>query len=113
MGQRVDAMRSSEASLHSRDAALADADQQLAAILAQAHAIATSAVQRLAAIEDEIESAIRHQDALALDTSEGALSFHRFLLAKQREIGTIVADANNEDILQGEKLESLLPQYLS
>lgn len=107
-----DVLRSSESSLVSRGSDLAEADAQLAAILTQAHTVVADALQRLAAIEAEIESAVQHQDALALDTPAGAQSFHRFLLAKQQEIQTVVADANDEDVASRARLESILPQYL-
>lgn len=111
MGQPADAMRNSEASLASRDAQVAEADQQLSAILLQAHSTVSDALQRLAAIEGEIDSAVRDQDALALDTPAGALSFHKFLLAKQQEIQSIVADAHSEDVAQSATLRTLLAQY--
>lgn len=113
MEQPTDAVRGSEASLAQRDARLVEADQQLAAILTQAHTSAAGALRRLTEIEDEINSAVQNQDAMAIDTPAGALSFHKFLLAKHQEIHTVVADAYNEDIAAGAQLESLLPQYLS
>lgn len=111
MGRPDDALRGREASLVSRDASLADADQQLSAVLVHAHATACDALQRLAAIEDEIETAVHNQDVLALDTHAGASSFQKFLLAKQQEIRTVVADAHNEDIAQSATLRTLLAQY--
>lgn len=109
----ADGLRSSESALVSRGSNLAEADAQLAAILTRAHTAVVDALQRLSVIENEIESAVRNQDALALDTHAGAQSFHRFLLAKQQEIQTVVSEANAEDLTSRARLESLLPQYLT
>jgi hypothetical protein len=67
----------------------------------------------LTAIENEIEAAVRNQDALALDTAAGAVSFQKFLLAKLEEVSTVVAEAHNDNISAGATLNTLVTEYFS
>ncbi len=110
-GSSVEAIRAEQAALLSRHGELADADHALAAALAGAHAAAVEAVSRLDAIAAEIETAVHNQVALEIDTPMGAREFHKFLIAKQREIIAIVSDARELDRVKKAALESLRTQY--
>lgn len=110
-GSSVAAMRERQAALVERYAAAADADRVLADALAGAHAAAVEAVSRLNTIEAQIEGAVHTRMEFALDTPMGAREFQRFLIAKQREIIAIVAEAHSDDATKRAVLESLQPQY--
>jgi hypothetical protein len=107
----VAAIRARQAALLNRHGELADADRTLAAALASAYAATVEAVSRLDAIAAEIDIAAQNQRALAMDTPVGARAFHKFLIAKQREIIAIVSDAREFERAQKTALESLRTQY--
>lgn len=104
-------MMTRQSQLANRHGAVADADRVLAEVLASAHAAAREGVRRLDAIAEDIERAVVQQADLALDTPMGTREFHRFLLAKQREIAAVVADARELGRAKGVVLESLRARY--
>lgn len=110
-GSSVEAIQASQAALLSRHGDLADADRTLAAELASAHGAAVGAVAHLDAIAAEIETAVQNQIALGADTPTGAREFHKFLIAKQREIIAVVSDMRGLDHAKKAALESLCTQY--
>lgn len=110
-GTSAAAIRAKQAALLSRHGELTHADRTLAAALASAHAAAVEAVSRLDTIAAEIESAVQNQIALQVDTPMGARAFHKFLIAKQREIIAIVSDARELDSEKKGALEYLRTQY--
>jgi hypothetical protein len=97
--------------LTGRHTAAAEADRVLAEVLAEAHTAAVEALHRLDAIAADIESAVAHQGAFALDTAAGAHEFHRFLLAKQREISDLVTSTVAMSQLKSAALQELLGHY--
>ena len=110
-GHSVAAIRAAQSALSTRHTAAVDADRALAETLAGAHGVTAAALRRLDEIEAAVESVVAHQDALGLDTPAGARELHRFLIAKQREVATIVADAAAEDGAKRAVLERLSAHY--
>ncbi|CAN5665838.1 DUF4226 domain-containing protein [soil metagenome] len=110
-GHSTAAIAAWSATLSARHTAVAGADRALAGALTDAHTATVEALRRLDTIAADIESAVAHQDAFALDTSVGAREFHRFLIAKQREISDIVASAVAASQAKSAALQELLGYY--
>lgn len=110
-GPSVAAIQARQAALADQHGTVAEADRVLTEVLASAHAAIRESLRRLDAIADEIERAAPDQDHLAVDTPMGAREFQRFLVAKQREIVAIVADAHELDRAKTAVLEGLRAQY--
>jgi len=111
VGKSIGAIGERQAALARQHAAAADADRVLAEALASAHAATVEGVRRLDAIAAEIDRAVANQTAIGLDTSMGAREFQRFLIAKQREILAVVADAQELDTAKKALLEKLTAHY--
>jgi Domain of unknown function (DUF4226) len=111
VGQSIGAIGERQAALARQHAAAADADRALAEALASAHAATVEGVRRLDAIGAEIDRAVANQTAIGLDTSMGAREFQRFLIAKQREILAVVAEAHELDAAKKALLEKLTAHY--
>lgn len=97
--------------LSARRGNAAAADRTLVATVVDAHRVSVDALRQLDTIEAEIESAVDQQGQLALDTPEGAREFHRFLLAKQRDIAAVVAGAQAQAAAKVINLQALLGHY--
>jgi Domain of unknown function (DUF4226) len=110
-GPSVAAIRARQSALASQHGAVADADGALAEVLASARAAIHESIRRLDAIADEIERAALGRADLAADTPMGAREFQKFLVAKQREIAAVVADARELDRAKTAVLERLQAQY--
>lgn len=110
-GPSVAAIQARQSALANRHGTVADADRVLAEVLASAHAAIRESIRRLDAIAGEIEHAAPDQAHLAVDTPMGAREFQKFLVAKQREIAAIVADAHELDRAKTAVLEGLRAQY--
>lgn len=106
--EAVEARRSALASQHG---AASEADRVLNEVLISAHHAARESVRRLDSIADQIEHATVNQANLALDTPMGAREFRKFLLAKQREIASVVAEAREFGQTKQAVLQSLRAQY--
>ncbi|WP_319428629.1 DUF4226 domain-containing protein [Mycobacterium sp. RTGN5] len=94
--------------LAARDRDLAEADAELAEVLASAHAAATEAIRKLDAVSAEIEAAVAQRAVAA--PSEGR-EFARFLLAKQHEISDILTGARADAAAKVVVLQQLLDRY--
>ncbi|MDD4868802.1 MAG: DUF4226 domain-containing protein [Mycobacterium sp.] len=110
--------RSSVAELRARQSALASrhrtavaADRVLADVLASVQTASRDSLRRLDAIADEIDRAVLDRTEFAVDTPTGAHEFQRFLVAKLREIGAVVADARELGRAKRAVLEGLRTQY--
>jgi len=110
-GPSVAALQARQAALASQRDTVADADRVLAEVLASAHAAIRESVRRLDAIADEIDRAASGRTELAVDTAMGAREFQKFLVAKQREIAAVVADAHELGRAKTVVLEGLRAQY--
>ena len=110
-GQWGDALAARLTAFTRRHDELADADRQLAAVLASAYAVALDALSRLDHIEHEIESAVAAQHTLALDTAIGAHHWQRFLLAIQHEIVAVVTEAGEHAAAKIPALQGLMAAY--
>lgn len=110
-GSSLNAVQARQAALGRRYDAIAEADRALAEAIASAHAATRDSIRRLDAIGAEIEGAVPKQDELGIDTPMGAREFQKFLLAKQREIAAIVADAHELDRMKSAALARLRDQY--
>ncbi len=75
------------------------------------HAATRESIRRLDAIAEEIDRAATVRADLAVDTRMGAREFHKFLVDKQREIATVVADARELDRAKRAVLDGLRAQY--
>lgn len=106
-GSAVAASQQRQAELAGRHGAIAEADRVLAEVLASAHEAMRDSVRRLDRIAAEIERARE----LVVDTPLGAREFQKFLLAKQREIGAVVADARALSHTKSVVLHGLREQY--
>lgn len=106
-GSSIGAIAARQAELAVRHRAATEADRVLTETLAGAHEALRESVRRLNAIADEIESARR----LAVDAPLGAREFQRFLLAKQRDITTVVTDAREFSRIKSAVLQGLRRQY--
>jgi len=110
-GPSIAALKARQAALASQHSTVADADRVLAEALVSAHAAIRESISRLDAIADEIDRAVPDQANLAVDTPMGAREFQKFLVAKQREIAAIVANARELDGAKSAVLERLRAQY--
>ena len=110
-GRSIAAIGEQQAAASTRHVAAADADRALVQALADAHAATVEAVGRLDEIAAEIDSAVANQAALGLDTAVGAREFQKFLIAKQREISTVVSNAREVDSAKKAVLETLREHY--
>jgi hypothetical protein len=110
-GHSAIAIAASSTALSTQHAAVAEADRGLSDALAAAHTVTVESLRRLDAIEADIDAAVAHQDTLGLDAPAGAKEFHRFLLAKHREIIDIVATAAAEAESKKAVLQGLLANY--
>ncbi len=110
-GRSIDAITEGQAALSRQHGAAADADRALAEALASAHAATVEGLRRLDAIAAEIDRAVANQTAIGLDTAVGAREFQRFLIAKQREILSVVSDAHEVAVAKKAALEKLAAHY--
>lgn len=111
-GHSATAIAAASTALSARHAGVTEADRALSEALAAAHAATVEGLRRLDAIEAAIDSAVAQQDALALDTPAGAHQFHRFLLAKHREIIDVVSQTAADGEAKAAVLQGLLTTYL-
>ncbi|BAX90205.1 DUF4226 domain-containing protein [Mycobacterium shigaense] len=110
-GPSLAAIQARQSALASQHGSVSDADRVLAEVVASAHAAIRESIRRLDAIADEIDRLVPGQARLAVDTPVGAREFQKFLIAKQREIAAVVADAHELDRAKAAVLESLREQY--
>jgi hypothetical protein len=110
-GRALAAIQARQAALASRHSAVADADRVLAEALESAHAAMNESVRRLDAIAAEIDAATHGPAENAVDTPMGLRELQRFLVAKQREIASVVAHAHDLDHAKAAVLEGLRQQY--
>jgi hypothetical protein len=110
-GPSLGAIQARQSALARRHSTVTEADRVLTDVLASAHAAMRESIRRLDAIADEIDRAVPHQGSLAGDTPMGAREFQKFLVAKQREIAAVVADAHEFDHAKKAVLESLRGEY--
>ena len=110
-GPSLGAIQARQSALVSQHRTAAEADRVLAEVLASAHAAARESIRRLDAIGEEIDRAAADRADLAVDTPMGVREFQRFLVAKQREIAAVVADARELDRAKRAALDGLRAQY--
>ena len=110
-GPSMSAMQARRLALAGQHSMAADADHVLGEVLASAHAAIRESIRRLDAIAEEIDRAATGQADFAVDTPMGAREFQKFLLAKQREIAAIVADAHELDRAKKAVLDGLRAHY--
>ncbi|OBJ03317.1 DUF4226 domain-containing protein [Mycobacterium sp. 1465703.0] len=110
-GPSLEAVEARRSALASQHGAASEADRVLTEVLTSAHEAAREGVRRLDAIAEQIDRATLNQADLALDTPMGAREFQKFLVAKQREITTVVADAREFGHAKRVVLENLRAQY--
>ncbi|WP_406813366.1 DUF4226 domain-containing protein [Mycobacterium sp. M23085] len=110
-GPSLEAVEARRSALASQHGASAEADRVLNEVLSSAHDAARESVRRLDSIAEQIDHATANQADLALDTPLGAREFQKFLMAKQREIASVVADAREIGHAKRAVLESLRAQY--
>ena len=103
-----DALESARRMLAARDAALADVDRDLAATVAAAHALAVESIGRIDAIGAEL-------DAVAIaaprDSPAAAHELSRLLVAKNRDIASVVSEAEAAAHAKTVALQELTDRY--
>ncbi len=110
-GPSLGAIRAQQSVLASQHSTAAEADRVLAAALTGAHAATRESLRRLDTIAEEIDRAATGRADLAVDTPVGGREFQRFLVAKQREITAVVADAHELDRAKRAVLDRLRAEY--
>ncbi|MDM4139652.1 MULTISPECIES: DUF4226 domain-containing protein [Mycobacterium] len=110
-GPSLEAVEARRSALASQHGAASEADRLLNELLTSAHDAARESVRRLDSIAEQIDHATVHQADLALDTPMGAREFQKFLMAKQREIASVVAEAREFGQAKKAVLQSLRAQY--
>ncbi len=110
-GSSLAAIQARQAALASQHSSVGEADRALADALASAHAAMSESVSRLDAIAAEIDRAMPDQAEIAVDTPMGARELQRFLVAKQREIASVVAHAHEFDHAKAAVLQGLRERY--
>jgi len=110
-GLSITAIGDQQTALSTLHTAAAEADRVLADALAGAHAATVEGVRRLDAIAAEIEGAVTNQAAFGIDTAVGAREFRRFLVAKQREILSVVSEAQELSSAKKAVLDKLGEHY--
>jgi hypothetical protein len=110
-GPSVAAIQARQSAMATRHDSVAEADRALMEVLASAHTAMRESIRRLDAIAAEIERAVPQQHSFAVDTPLGAREFQKFLVAKQREIAAVVADARELDRTKTAVLERLRDEY--
>jgi type II secretory pathway predicted ATPase ExeA len=111
IGPSVAAIQARQSAMATQHDSIAEADRALMEVLASAHAATQESIRRLDAIADEIERAVPQQRSLGVDTPLGAREFQKFLVAKQREIAAVVADAHDLDRTKTAVLQRLREEY--
>jgi hypothetical protein len=106
-GATASAITARQAALASRHAAAAEADGSLSQMLSGAHAATVDAVGRLEAIAADIDPAA----GFAVDTPLAARELQRYLIAKQRDIIAVVAEARDRNEADTARLASLRSAY--
>ncbi|OBJ50854.1 DUF4226 domain-containing protein [Mycobacterium sp. 1423905.2] len=111
-GSSIATIQARQAALARRHRAVAEADRVLTEAVHSAHAAMRDSVQRLDAIAAEIGRAVPDEHERAVDTPVGARELQRFLVAKQREIATIVADARELSRTKAAVLQGIKDHYI-
>lgn len=110
-GPSLEAVEARRSVLASQHGAASEADRLLNEVLISAHEASRESVRRLDSIAEQIDHATVSQADLALDTPMGAREFQKFLMAKQREIASVVAEAREFGQSKKAVLQSLRAQY--
>ena len=100
LGQRQDRMAG-------RNAQSIEADRELSAIVQGAYENTLNFRARLGRIGEEIEQRVQNQDQALADSPMAVTEFHRFLLAKQKEIARLLADASADAQARRDRLATL------
>ncbi|GAT07601.1 DUF4226 domain-containing protein [Mycolicibacterium novocastrense] len=109
-GAGIAAAQRREALLAARNATSADADAQLQTLLRGAHETATQYRHRLDAIERAIDEAVARHAGMKL-TPAAAREFQRFLLAKHKDILSVLEDAKQSDAALQSQMAALEATY--
>jgi hypothetical protein len=110
-GPSLEAVEARQSVLASQHGIASEADRILHEVVTSAHDAARASVRRLDSIAEQIDHATVNQADLALDTPMGAREFRKFLMAKQREIASVVAEAREFAQTKTTVLQSLRAQY--
>jgi hypothetical protein len=110
-GPSLEAVEARRSALTSQHGIASEADRVLNEVLISAHDAARESVRRLDSIAEQIDHATVDQADLALDTPMGAREFRKFLMTKQREIASVVAEAREFGRAKSAVLQILRAQY--
>lgn len=105
-GPGAGALAAARTELTLRHAGAADADRILAEIICGAHAATVQGIDRLGAIAADIADAA--QGGYPTDTALAAREFQRYLVAKQREVHAVIAEAHRLDDAGRTRMTSLV-----
>lgn len=107
-GAGAGALAHAAAALAARDAALADADRELAAVVRAAHALADESIRRIESVRTHLDAAVVGRRVA--DPVEGR-EFARFLLDKNRELIAVVTAAAASAEAKTVALVQLIDRY--
>lgn len=107
-GETGDALDAARSALAARDGALAAADSALALVLDGAYRSAAGCVRRLDDLRAEIDVAVARGP---FESAAAAREFGAFLVAKNREIIAIVAEARADAAAKAVALQALAEHY--
>ncbi|MCB1265158.1 MAG: DUF4226 domain-containing protein [Mycobacterium sp.] len=107
-GETGETLQSAAAALFARDAELGAADRVLADVVASAYRAAAESISRIESIRGEIEAAASER---SVDHPAAGRELSRFLIAGQREIAAIVADAQKSAQSKTVVLQQLMQRY--
>ncbi|MFV8176904.1 DUF4226 domain-containing protein [Mycolicibacterium peregrinum] len=105
-GDSSAAISGHEDRLAARNNALAASDRELGDIITGAYEHALNSQTRLTQIAEEIERGATSHNEIAGDPAT-TMEFHRFLLAKQKEIARIVQEAVKDATNRRDRLNQL------
>lgn len=104
-GPGAGALEAARTALTLRQAGAAGADRILAEIISGAHAATVAGINRLGAIAADIADAV--PGGYPTDNALAAREFQRYLVAKQREVHAVVAEAHRLDDAGRTRMASL------
>ena len=107
-GDSPEALESARQALAARDADLAAADGDLADVLAGAHALAVESIGRIDAISAELDAAA---GGTPKDSAAAAHELSRSLIARNRDIATVVGETKAAAHAKAVALKELTDRY--
>nr|WP_205267333.1 DUF4226 domain-containing protein [Mycolicibacterium sphagni] len=109
-GRAAEAIRTAETSLAQQHSVSAQLDLQVITAVLNAHSTHSAGREALDGLQDDIETAVATRTDL--DTPAGARAFQRYLIAKLRDIKTVVETAGLDDTSKASLAAALASLYV-